>query len=313
VGKHGPFRSRLCLVTDIESYSTRTTPQQGDGQRRLLRITQFALARAQIFRVAQKWRQDRGDGQMLLMPPRLDQTRAIPALVTGLRHALYLNNADPGPFGRMRMRAAFVQGTAAQGATGFEGRAPIVAGRLVDSQQLKQDFKNRQAADLALIVPDDLYQDVIKQDFPGLPPGEFTPMQVSHKEYTGTAWIYLPTSGSAADPNEAANLWGAVETTIVVAGLVSGGGALAVATASRMFPPSCLPGDLPSSNADISMDDNEADDVSSDPFGPESDEFLDPGNVGPDSHENDGAIAGDDSDSDIQDLDSDDGSLDADL
>jgi hypothetical protein len=214
MGMHGQFRNRLCLVTDIESYSTHTTPQQGDAQQRLLRITQRALARAQIFRVARLEHQDRGDGQLLLMPSRLDQTKAIPAFVRGLRHELYLSNQEPGAFGRIRMRAAMAQGAVARGATGFEGQAPVVACRLVDAQLLKDALKNHPDADLAFVAADDLYQDVIKQNFPGLPPDEFTSTEISVKEYKGNAWIYVPASGPAIGSSDPMTLWGAVAVSV---------------------------------------------------------------------------------------------------
>ena len=219
MGGHGPFRSRICLVTDIENYSTHKTPQQDDVQRRLLRITQFALGRARIFRVARQERQDRGDGQLLLMPPRVDQTLAVPALVGGLRHALHLNNRDPGESGRIRMRVAVAQGAIAQGATGFRGQATTVVCRLVDSQLLKDALRDHTEADLAFAVPDDFYKDVVQQDYPGLPSGDFTPMTLSSKEYTGNAWVYLPESGPALDAADSAALWLGVGGGVVVTGL----------------------------------------------------------------------------------------------
>jgi hypothetical protein len=55
-------------------------------------------------------RQDRGDGRLYVFSPRLDETIAIPQLLTRLRHALYETNRVPGA---------------------------ITACRLVDSTQLK--------------------------------------------------------------------------------------------------------------------------------------------------------------------------------
>jgi len=118
------------------------------------------------------------------------------------------------------------RGALAVGAVGFVGQSAITSCRMVDSQALKDALDGRDTADLALIVTDELYQDVIKLEYPGVPSGEYTPVSVTVKEYTGTGWVYLPSAGPAVPPGDSSLLWGAVLAggaagTILLAGLPS--------------------------------------------------------------------------------------------
>jgi len=223
------FRNRLCLVTDIASYSGRTVPERADAEHRLARVQHFALARARAYRVQPLPRQDRGDGQLLLLPPLLDPTTAIPALVAGLRHALHMANSDPGLFSRLRVRVSMAQGAIQQrGPLGWRGDAPIVACRLNEAEPLKEALARHADADLAFIVPDDLYRDVIRHDFGSLRSAEFTKVTISVKEYTGTAWMYLPASGPVKEAADAASAsaWRATAAGSLVAGLALFGATL---------------------------------------------------------------------------------------
>ena len=211
------YRNRLCLVTDIKGYSAHTAGQHADAQRRLLQVMNFACGNAGIRWVGSRDRQDRGDGRLYVFSPRLDETLVIPRLLLGLRHALYETNQTPGPFGRMRIRVAMARGIIARGPTGYLGQAPITACRLVDSAELKKGIDAADEVDLAFMTPDDLFQDVIKQDFPGLPADEFTRVDVSVKEFSGIGWMYLPQAGPALAPGCSDVLWDPVFAQAVAA------------------------------------------------------------------------------------------------
>lgn len=216
------YRNRLCLVTDIKGYSAHSATEHADAQRRLLQVMNFACRNAGIRWVSSRDRQDRGDGRLYVFSPRLDETLVIPRLLIGLRHGLYQANCAPGAFGRVRLRAAMARGIIARGPTGYLGQAPITACRLVDSAQLKKGIDDADDADLAFIAPDDLFQDVIKQDFPGLPADEFTRVDVSVKEFSGVGWMYLPPAGPALAPGDSDAAW----ETVLAGAAGAGAGAL---------------------------------------------------------------------------------------
>ncbi len=97
----------------------------------------------------------------------------------------------------------------------------ITACRLSEAETLREALRRRSEADLAFIVTDDLYRDVIRHDFGSLPSAEFTQVKVSVKEYDGTAWMYLPASGPVQETADAtaALMWRATTAGALVAGL----------------------------------------------------------------------------------------------
>lgn len=63
--------------------------------------------------------------------------------------------------------------------------------RLLDSAEFKATL-DRYHADLALITSHDLHRQLI-HDGPGLiDPDTFTPIEITTKETTGPAWVWLP-------------------------------------------------------------------------------------------------------------------------
>src|SRR5215469_1316309 len=77
------FSTRLCLVTDIKGYSRHSTPEQEDGQARLMRVMRFAFRHAGVHWLRKRDRQDRGDGLLYLMSANLDEAMVVPRLVIG--------------------------------------------------------------------------------------------------------------------------------------------------------------------------------------------------------------------------------------
>lgn len=214
-------RTRLCLVSDIEKYSKHTTTQQADAQRRLSEVMRFACANAGVYRVSRRFRQDRGDGVLILLPPRMDPAAALPGLVLGLRHGLHRANREPGEFGRLRLRVAVAQGSAGIGATGFTGPAPIEACRLVDARRLKDLLARQAPGDLAFIMTDALYQDVGRRDPPGLWSAQFQRVDVAEDKYRGVGWACVPPRGPVAVSVHDAGNWSAVRA--VAAGVAVAG------------------------------------------------------------------------------------------
>ncbi|WP_436531845.1 hypothetical protein [Actinoplanes sp. HUAS TT8] len=211
-----PAIRRLCLVIDMEGYSRHKNMAQLDAQNRILTIVRSVCRRARI-KLSHMVRQDKGDGVMLLLPVGVDEARVVAALVLGLRNALHEANRNPEQWGTLRLRAALTQGVVHTGDLGYVGQAVVEACRLVDVPELKDGLARAKAtSDLAFIVADDLFRDVVEQDYPGLPSSEFHPFNVALKEYTGTAWITLAPKGPAVDPYASAH------TTRLIGGIFVG-------------------------------------------------------------------------------------------
>ncbi|MFE2110719.1 hypothetical protein ACFXAF_33320 [Kitasatospora sp. NPDC059463] len=196
-GAVAPRLRRICLVVDIEAYSGRPYRVQQKVQERLDRALDHACARAGVDRTRCE-AQDRGDGQLLLLPPDADEAKALPGLVLGLRDALHTLNRAPGTAGRLRVRAALAQGGVQRAALGFVARSVETACRLLDCQQARAALKAAPDTDLAVVVADDLFADGFATGGGGVPVEEFTRITVAlpAKRFEARAWIGTPRPGA---------------------------------------------------------------------------------------------------------------------
>ncbi|MFF8770730.1 hypothetical protein [Kitasatospora sp. NPDC015120] len=196
-GAAAPRLRRICLVVDIEAYSGRPYRVQQKVQERLDRALDHACARAGVDR-ARCEAQDRGDGQLLLLPPDADEARALPGLVLGLRDALHTLNRAPGTAGRLRVRAALAQGGVQRAALGFVARSVETACRLLDCRQARAALKGAPDTDLAVVVADDLFADAFATGGGGVPVEAFTRITVAlpAKRFEERAWIGTPGPGA---------------------------------------------------------------------------------------------------------------------
>ncbi|MFE7479864.1 hypothetical protein [Streptomyces sp. NPDC057552] len=176
---------RLALVVDIEHYSRRTHPEQMDLQNRLDWIMGHAFLAAGV-KTRRCYRQDQGDGLLFILPSEVQEGDAVPRLVSGVRTALYGANLVPGPGGRIRMRMALSVGVVSQGPTGFVGEGVESACSMVGSAGARQALADHPASDLAFIVNDHYFDDVVAQDFPGLRSSDFRPVTVDTKSAEGS-------------------------------------------------------------------------------------------------------------------------------
>lgn len=164
--------------------------------------------------------QDRGDGMLVVLPSGVDESRVVPALIQGLLTATARDRAsDAEP--RVRVRAALGQGLVHQAAAGFVGHVIVEICRLVDGPQLRRELHDDPEAAMGVAVTEDLYRDVVVQDYAGLPSAGFhrTLVTIPEKSFSSSAWIRtfrgenpgpLPAGTSAA---AALALWPAAVVT----------------------------------------------------------------------------------------------------
>ncbi|WP_298798342.1 hypothetical protein [uncultured Pseudonocardia sp.] len=199
-----PAVRRLCLVVDVEGYSVHDNLAQLGVQDRLDAVLSAGLSGAGVSRWRTE-RQDRGDGQLIILPAGIDEARALPGLLHGLLVALdrdRQDHAEPA----VRLRMAVGQGVVHHAATGYVGRVVVEVCRLADAPAVRTELRTVPDADLCLVVTDDLYRDVIAHGYGGLPGDSFRVVEVRDpaKQFTATAWMRalniaaLPTLDAAA-------------------------------------------------------------------------------------------------------------------
>jgi class 3 adenylate cyclase len=170
---------RLLLAVDLEKYSHLDAHQQLAAQTDLRRLLNGCAKRTGL-RTNAWYRQPGGDGELVVMPAGVDIPRVVGAFAYDLERALAeLNGRRPA---RLRMRLAFHHGTMIEGPLGPAGDAPIVVSRLLDAAPLRDYLTEHPDRDLALVVSDSLFKDVVGSGFCAVNPADFIGLEVEIKE-----------------------------------------------------------------------------------------------------------------------------------
>ena len=179
---------RLVLAVDVEKYSMRDAREQLRAQNELQRILS-AAARGVGLDQRQWYEQVSGDGELVVLPEDVDVAVVVGDFTSCLEMILgeYNGRVIGGMRQRLRLRVALHHGTLTPGPFGPAGDAPIVVSRLLDARPLRRLLAEQQDRDLALIVSQSLYQDVVRTGFCSLDPGEFQAVRVIAKgmQYNG--------------------------------------------------------------------------------------------------------------------------------
>ncbi|WP_380282021.1 hypothetical protein [Kitasatospora purpeofusca] len=190
---HNIPHRRLCLAADMAQYSRLDTRAQSAAQADLARLLDEAALLTGLDRAA--WaRQPQGDMELAVLPDSTSEAEVLGPFVNHLTAGLSeLNTCPTVP--RIRLRLAVDTGIAADAALGYAGPAPVAVARYVNAPQVKAVLAALTSADLALIVSDRLYQDVVRYGHPGLDPAQYVRVHVQVKEFEGYGWIHVPGHG----------------------------------------------------------------------------------------------------------------------
>lgn len=193
---------RMGFVLDVEGWGARPAPLQGEAQERMLRIAGRVLAMCGLCLAfgkgdrtpgrAECEARGTGDGLNTMLPADTDPTVVLPVLIRALAAELTADNAA-NIADRIRMRMAIGIGLVEDGAVGFSGPLITEISRLVNSAALRGELRAEPAADLAVAVADAAHSMIIKSGYPGIPAAQFRRAQVTEKEFSGAAWIWVST------------------------------------------------------------------------------------------------------------------------
>lgn len=185
-GPKGTMRPRLGFVVDIVGFGRRDAAGKADLQERLDRLVTGVVDGLGVD-PADTEKADAGDSRVLFLPVGADSARVVPSVVAGMADGLARDNHRYRD--RMRLRMSMASGLVGDGPTGFTGELVIDLHRLLDSTALRGAMADHTETDLALLVSQALYDDVIR---PGhLSPAGFTRVEVTTKEFTAPAWLRL--------------------------------------------------------------------------------------------------------------------------
>ncbi|MFD3525630.1 hypothetical protein [Streptomyces sp. NPDC058653] len=167
-------------------------------------------------------RQAQGDGELLILPPGIVETRVIPSLVRELKRVLRTDNGGRTAENRLRLRAAAAVDNVHMTAGGYAGDGVVATTRLLDSAEFKSAFRARQEPDLAFALWDDLYRSLVRNEYDEqLSPPTFHAVRIAG--YDLRAWFHLP-GGATGDPERGTSGPGSSVAGVSGAGLPALGG-----------------------------------------------------------------------------------------
>ncbi|GAA1884098.1 effector-associated domain 2-containing protein [Actinomadura bangladeshensis] len=145
------------------------------------------------------YREDRGDGALVVVPPDVDTARLITSLIDLLRGEVRRHNEVSSATAHMQLRVAVHTGVAHSDGEGLVGTAVNHVFRLLEADALRQGLL-RSGAELALIASDRVHEDVIRHGPGMVHPGEYHRIDVQVKETVAHAWVRLPGVPAAGRP-----------------------------------------------------------------------------------------------------------------
>ncbi|WP_207943274.1 hypothetical protein [Actinomadura sp. KC345] len=190
---------RLLLAVDIKGYSARTPRMQLQAQADLLDAMEAAAEEAGLDR-GRCLQQVSGDGELAVLPGDDDIVTVVGTYPAALERALAETNRRAAPDRRLRVRFAFHHGALVMGpstAFGPAGDAPVVVSRLLDARPLRRYLTVHPERNVALIVSDQIYREVVCSGFCALPPEHFQQIRTTIKGAVYQGYIYDP--GPAVD------------------------------------------------------------------------------------------------------------------
>ena len=188
---------RLCAAVDIVGWSSRANSSaRAEATHALVEALRAAGERAKV--PIDEWtKHPGGDGGLIVFPAEIDESAMIAALVGALSTKLIAYNRTRPAGERLRVRLSIAQGTLHATELGFCDDVTICVARLVDSSALRAALVGYPAADIAVIVSEDLFHDVVSHERHGPPHRSFWPVIATGKDFRARAWSTSRTARAA--------------------------------------------------------------------------------------------------------------------
>lgn len=181
---------RSLVAVDIEGYSRRRNQGHVELRSALRRILADAFDIAGV-EIAPTEQQDQGDGFLTLVRPEVSKVVLVDGLIREIENGLRRYNRYQTEEGKIRLRVALHSGELHIDEAGFPGEATVTVMRLIEAEQVKTALGNA-PRNIAVIVSDSLYWDVVAHDYAGIVHEEYVQVEVAVKTFRGPAWIRVP-------------------------------------------------------------------------------------------------------------------------
>jgi hypothetical protein len=148
------------------------------------------------------FREDRGDGVLVVIPPEISVKGLIDPLPEKLRALIRRHNHVSAEAAKMQLRAAVTIGPLEHDGHGFVGTDVNLAFRMLAARPLKRMLAENHA-EFGLVVSDFVYRDLVCRYPSQLGPGAFQPVRFQSKNTRARAWAYLPGTATPDQPGVA--------------------------------------------------------------------------------------------------------------
>jgi hypothetical protein len=192
ISKEQP-RYRTVFGVDVESSTKRNNSAKARMRDAMYDLVTEAFARSDITSDDHDPFLDRGDGIYALLRPidRVPKTLLLQSVVPTLSRLMDDHNARH-PADRLRLRAVLHAGEVHYDTRAAFGETLDIASRLLDSPVTKRALRSM-TAPLVLAVSEDIYQSIVRHNYDGIDPLNFTTFMTKRNSTTwDSGWLYVP-------------------------------------------------------------------------------------------------------------------------
>jgi hypothetical protein len=183
------------VAVDITGFGAREEPVQNYVRTAMYTTLQQAFADADVAWPAREWRDDRGDGALLVLPPEIAD-RVLDPLVPYLYAGLRRHNRVSSEAAQIMLRMAVHSGFVYRDDHGLSGEAIVYLCRLLDAPAFKDAVRGCRAP-LGVVVSQYIYDSVVRNGLGLIDPDNYSKIPVVNKETRTEAWLHLPSRAGA--------------------------------------------------------------------------------------------------------------------
>jgi CRP-like cAMP-binding protein len=136
------------------------------------------------------YREDRGDGALIIVPPSIPTSAVVNAVVARLATALRQHNREATAATSITLRVAIHVGPVTTDSEGVSGHAINQAAGLIEAVPLKRRIAET-APDLGLATSEFVYDTIISQNYGSVELAKYQKIQFRAKGLRAVAWMYL--------------------------------------------------------------------------------------------------------------------------
>jgi hypothetical protein len=201
VTTYGSWSGQNCTIVlvDVANFSAST---RSDRDRRRIRAVLYQIAQSLFDNPDRRHDyhcEDRGDGILLIVPPRVPTNSIVNRILDNMVTLLRQHNSTAEAATRIQLRVALDVGPVVSDAHGVDGLAIIYAARLLDAPVLKRHLAET-GADLGFITSAFVYGTIIRPNPGPVDPTVYQQLKCRVKRQALNAWMYIAQASGEIQP-----------------------------------------------------------------------------------------------------------------